>query len=88
MLDGNELGGGSALNSRPNGDPPVTSNKSSGPGRFSASPEEGTTPGSFFDPRTPSRQSHNPRSLPVKKTALLVVRTDIPDARLYLGPAQ
>jgi len=89
MPDGNELGGGArAFNNRPNGDPPVTSNKSGGPGRFSVSPEEGTTPRQLFRPRTPSRQSHNTRSPQGKKTGLFVVRTDISDARLYLGPAQ
>ena len=80
--------GGSALNSRPNGDPPATSNKSGGPGRFSASPEEGTTPGQLFRPQNPFTAKSQHKGLPVKKTGLFVVRTDILDARLYLGPAQ
>ena len=88
MPDGNEMGGVAqsiaALMGirRPQATNQVAQVDSAHP------PKKGQQQDSLFEPRTSSRQSHNTRSPPVKETGLFVVRTDISDARLYLGPAQ
>ena len=82
MPDGNELGGGVAHSiaalmgiRRPRATNQVVQVDSAHP------PKKG-------QPQNPFTAKSQHKGLPVKKTGLFVVRTDIPNARLYLGPAQ